>query len=412
MANSQTTTERHSLFHRSKILLVSAFSTAASTSPRGAIKGKTPLSTIQAEIEQRAPRYSKDDEYEAVTTLKLERGTQGEVLVKKSLRSGNVFVVKHTKYNRATVDNRTILDGDRNHKVPTEAVIVKDLLKPHPNVVVVHDFFMNKNAPGRYFIYMDACNGGDLHEQICHWHLRKQIVPKVFLYHLIVQVSDVFAFLHHGLRHSTGSCYTQDEDHEAVVHGDIKLENFFLNWSSRNIGGLPDIVIGDFGHAKLLSDPEPRVDCGTEGWNSPTVTARYKKCVVKELDFRLTRSEKLKIYYDIGKQRNLSDDVYSLGLVFATAANDAPTRVYPSWPVGQDEEVLSLSRENYLRDIVYGCLRVDPEKRVSMSFGEKGILGEVNRMRSARDRLLAQGVKIDPTDWFRIPTPTSTASTK
>ncbi|PPJ58221.1 hypothetical protein CBER1_10209 [Cercospora berteroae] len=409
MADLQTTTERPSLFHRSKTLFTSAFGTVTSTSTRGGIKGKTPSSVIQAETEQRAARYRKDDEYEAVTTLKLERGMQGDILVKKSLRSGNVFVVKHTVYYRATPDNRTLLDGDRNHKVPTEAVIVKDLLKPHPNVVVVHDFYMNKNAPGRYFIYMDACNGGDLHEQIHHWRLRKQIVPTVFLYHLIVQISDAFAFLHHGLRHTTGSCYTQDEDHEAVVHGDIKLENFFLNWLSRNVGGLPDIVIGDFGHAKLLSDPEPRVDCGTEGWNSPTVTALYNKYVVKRDDFRLSRSEKLGIYYGIGKQRNLGDDIYSLGLVFATAANDAPTRMYPSWPVGQDEEVLSLSKEHGLRDVVYGCLRVDPHKRVSMSFGEKGILGEVNRMRSARDRLVAQGVKIDPTDWFRIPIPTSTA---
>ncbi|GIZ47031.1 hypothetical protein CKM354_001013200 [Cercospora kikuchii] len=410
MTHSHTTTERPSLFHRSKTLFASAFSTVTTTSTRGGIKGKTPLSTIQAETELREARYRKDDEYEAVTTLKLESGTQGEMLVKKSLRSGNVFVVKHTKYNRATVDNRTLLDGDRNHKVPTEAVIVKDLLKPHPNVVVVHDFFMKKNAPGRYFIYMDACNGGDLHEQIHHWRIRKQIVPTVFLYHLIVQISDAFAFLHHGLRHSTGSCYTQDEDHEAVVHGDIKLENLFLNWSIRNIGGLPDIIIGDFGHAKLLSDPEPRVDCGTEGWNSPTVTALYKKYKVTNDDFRLNRSEKLKIYYDIGKQRNLSDDIYSLGLVFATAANDAPTRMYPSWPVGQDEEVLSLSKEHGLRDVVYGCLRVDLKKRVSMDFGEKGILGEVNRLRMARDRMVAQGVELDPTEWFRMPAPTSTAS--
>ncbi|KAM3417253.1 hypothetical protein BST61_g5510 [Cercospora zeina] len=354
--------------------------------------------------------------YVSVDTIKLDAGKEGDVCVKKSLRSGNLFVVKHTVYRRATSSNRAAHDGKRNSKLPTEAVILKDFIKPHPNIVVLHDFIENRAERGRFHIYMDACNGGDLFEQMYHWDKRNKSAPKLFLYHAIVQISDAFAFLHHGLRHTTGSLFTQDSAHLAILHGDFKFENILLHHTSRSsVTGLPELVIGDFGHAKVLSDPEPRVDCGTDDWQDPETKALWDEYTPIERNHRLTTAEKLKVYYDIGKKRTLGSDVYSVGLVFKTLATESPIAQFPAWSVGQDEEVLALSRENGLRDLVYGCLRVDPEKRLTMNFDQgakKGVMGAVNRLRAVRDRMVAEGVTLDPTEWFRLPAPAPADDTR
>ncbi|KAF2208505.1 hypothetical protein CERZMDRAFT_101254 [Cercospora zeae-maydis SCOH1-5] len=418
MSNSHTTTTQRPLFFQR----VSQFSSAVSavnatsrTGNHGSIVGATLLSVIQSKAERRAARYGPHDTYSPVDNLKLEAGKEGDVCVKKSLRSGNLFVVKHSVYRRATAVTRAAHDGQRKSKLPTEAVILKNFVKPHPNIVVLHAYVEDRVERGRFYIYMDACTGGDLFDQMSHWDKRKQSTPKLFLYHAIVQISDAFAFLHHGLRHTTGGCFTQDEAHHAIVHGDVKYENILLDWSRTSVNGLPELVIGDFGHAKLLSDPEPRVDSGTEAWFDPETKALWEAYGPVGQDHRLTTDEKLKVYYEIGKKRSLAGDVYSLGLVFKTMATESPIDSFPAWSVGQDEELLALSREDGLRDLVYGCLRVDPDKRVTMGFDDgakKGIMGAVNRLRALRDRMVVEEVTLDPTEWFRRPAPVPAQDTR
>lgn len=325
----------------------------------------------------RASRYSPTDQYDPVPEIPLVRGSEGAVSVQKSRRTGNLFVVKYTNHSSRTA--------------PRDASFARHIIRAHPNIVVVHDFFDTAVSPGRYYIYMAACTGGDLLEQITFWHHRRnRQTPRLFLYHAIVQILDIMAYIHCGLRYTTDGFYTQDPDHTPIVHGDLKPEQFFLDWSEQT-GGMPNIVLGDFGHAKLMTDQAFAAGGGTRGWWAPEHQARY--------DADVSIAEICKAY-------NPACDMYVIGLViYATAVQQIEGQEC-LWNPGQDEDTLALSREHGLRDIVYACLRVDPKGRASASFDKpNGILELTNNMRKVRDKMIASGRGLEeikePTDWHR-----------
>ena len=341
------------------------------------ILGETPQSIVRDLEIARASRYSTNDQYDLVPSISLQKGSEGDVSVQKSRRTGNLFVVKHT---------------NRICHPPTDANFARYILKAHPNIVVVHDLFKDPETPdrtGRWYIYMTACTGGDLLEQALYWHQRRNTeTPRLFLYHAIVELLDTMAYIHYGLRHTVDGFYTQDRDHQCIVHGDLKPEQFFLDWSERT-AGMPKIVLGDFGHAKIMgSTASSEYGLGTSGWMAPEQEAMLNSRVFGP---------------DIVNARTPACDMYSIGLVIYVLAVQQGDGIENEWPTGQDEELLQLSREHGLRDIVYSCLRVDPKERASASFDKpNGIMELANRMRKARDNMIANGHAItEPTDWVR-----------
>lgn len=363
------------------------------------IAGNTPQSTITNLEEERASRYqpAPHEDYDVVYERKLDAGAEGEVSVKRSRANGKLFVVKHSHAVRIDQLNRHKSDGTRAFKVPCDADFAKNLIPAHPNIVVVHAMYEDQYAPGRFYIYMEFCAGGDLNGQISFWNVHRNVpTPRLFLYHIVVQMFEILAYIHHGLRHDHDGIYTQDKNHQAVVHGDLKPEQFFLSWSAgKLVGGMPTLVLGDFGHAKLLNDPNPRAGAGTIGWLAPEQQALCD----------LWQSARIG-WFDVGAKSTPASDIYSAGQVLYYVAVQQSIREDRTWRTGANEELLNLSMEHGLRDIIYGCLRVNPSKRASACFEERhnGILDTVSRMRKARDNLILRGDNLeDPTNWAYPP---------
>ena len=116
------------------------------------------------------------------------------------------------------------------------------------------------------YIVTEYCRGGDLYE-----YLSRPLTPTLAKY-IMKRLINIVYTLH--LKH--------------VFHGDIKPENFFIK---KIDNGKPQIVIGDFGFARVLMDGEKII---------PSNCTRYYA------------SKQLRDGEPVG----LSEDIYALGRVF------------------------------------------------------------------------------------------------
>lgn len=354
--------------------------------------------TIAELVRERQAAYIKQGQTEYVLAGKLAQSSEGEVFIYKCSANGKHYVMKHTfPHVRLDSDWKLPMDSSDYH-YPNEARILETVLAPHPNVITLYETTRDQDYSGRYKMWMELAGAGDLYGQIEFWTVkRRSYVPEVFLLHFAVEVMQALAFLHHGLRYDGNGKWTQDDNHKSVIHGDIKPENVLLRWSSIPLGGMPDILLGDFGVARIAGDDRVKLLPGTNLYHAPEDLA---------ITGGLPHSkENLDRYYKVGANRTVAADMYSFGQILYQMASKEPN----PRKIGRDPSDIRVSRDydtQEIRELLVRCLVADPAKRAEASSrGDIGVLPLVEKLRQARDQLIRTKRPLDPLEWNSPPPP-------
>ncbi|KAL9111996.1 MAG: hypothetical protein Q9227_003616 [Pyrenula ochraceoflavens] len=102
-----------------------------------------------------------------------------------------------------------------------------------------------------YFTLQEYCNGGTLSALIDAHAREKKVVPEVFIWNVLLALSDVLDWCHNDLA-------------VPITHNDISGRNVFLHYEDSNVDGkgevvMPKVLLGDWGLSTLYlaSDPVP-----------------------------------------------------------------------------------------------------------------------------------------------------------
>jgi serine/threonine protein kinase len=162
--------------------------------------------------------------------------------------------------------------------------------------------------------------------------------------------------------------------HEALVHQDVKADNVFLRFPGSQGGGLPDVVLADFGHANPASQTVPGSGC--VHFMSPE--CRFMKVR------RLTHKT----------------DVYSFG-VMCIALFDHKTTHY--WNVYKLPRLLRLDCMYdglHLAPLLMRCVAVDVADRGEfLEYPGMGMLSSIAEFRAKRMSYLQTGKRHDRSYW-------------
>jgi serine/threonine protein kinase len=206
---------------------------------------------------------------------------------------------------------------------------------------------------------------------------------RTFVVHLLVQLGEAFAFLHHGLRRvSKGEWEVCPDWSDAtrggrgIIHGDTKPQNIMLNFSQANeYGILPDCRLGDFGHARLASSPLRYG--GTPLYFCPEAKAADQG--------------------RRGPAMSRASDIYTFGLTLYRMITGANYRT------GQNPRYLSLPAEYenlHFTRLLAACLQVGPRDRPTMDLDpDHGLIPAIDEAYGIRDRLMFQCTSSDRQFW-------------
>lgn len=121
----------------------------------------------------------------------------------------------------------------------------------------------------RAALFYKFYNGGTIHNLVAsHWH-RRLPIPEDLIWHVIARLTRAYSFLHTG--RPTYQPHAADPNWDPIVHSDGHTSNVFLHYpSSQELhddrsgvldevcrDGLPQVVLGDFGHAFSYSNDRP-----------------------------------------------------------------------------------------------------------------------------------------------------------
>ncbi|KXT10759.1 hypothetical protein AC579_2321 [Pseudocercospora musae] len=354
---------------------------AARLSSSGIIGRTTDLVLIRA-VEERDIGFDPAEGFHAVQEF--SNGSEGQIFLVEGGTSKKQFILKRVRSNVWNLHCRA-----------NEPRMLGDYTRPHPRIINMRFDMPDPLDSSHWLIYMEYCSGGSLFDQYNKWIMhRRQHMPEVFLLHCIIQIAEALAYLHFGLRYIGRGQYTQDANHAPMIHGDIKDENILLRWPENATGGMPDLVLADFGTAKLLHDREARVNAGTPSFNAPedmAIIGGYKPSF-----------ENIAIFLQAVNSRSVAADMYSFGLVAYMFAEKAKKPIQ----IGTDPITLGISREYKtpgLVELIRSMLAVEPEQRAEASFDpEKGMLPQIHRLRKARDMMIAKHGPLDLTEWLPI----------
>lgn len=218
------------------------FSRAASVGP------VTTIRTHDLRVEAK-DAVSLEHGYETLRKLGA-RSAEGVVYLKKSKRTAELLAVKVLKEKARS---RDVTD------VPIECLLHLNL-GWHPHIVFLTQ--IDIVGDGIVQLGMEFSNGGDLMDYLerRQRYSLSAFNHKLFVVHIVAQLGEALAFLHHGLRRIAKGAWVTDPGWESVTHslilGDLKPANIVLNFSPTiEFGILPDVKIVDTGHMSLSSRP-------------------------------------------------------------------------------------------------------------------------------------------------------------
>ncbi|PPJ51320.1 hypothetical protein CBER1_08608 [Cercospora berteroae] len=377
----------------------SLLKTIRSLAPTSNVVGNTPTSTIVALHKKHTTSYTTPPLSFEKAFETLQESSGGQVYLFQHPRTNKSYVVKHTEYPPPS----------ERSQPPTESYVIESVLKPHPNIIYHNETIHDSSNPGRHYIVLEYCSGGDLFCQFEHWWLtRKTHIPTLFLLHTIVELFEAFAYIHHGLRHIGGGKYTRDPKFRPVVHNDVKGENIFLKNAIDSIGGLPSLILADFGHARVVGETLYETGAGTLNYFAPEDQQLIQQA---QEAGKLEHDEDInEVYYAISRNRTTAADIYSLGhVLYIMAANSGFNREKISrWPIGKDPLKLKISPEylavDGILEIVQKCLIPEVENRASADFDpETGVLPLVHQLRKVRDEMIRKGERLPRVEWLQPP---------
>lgn len=121
----------------------------------------------------------------------------------------------------------------------------------------------------RAALFYKFYNGGTIYNLVAsHWH-RRLPIPEDLIWHVIARLTRAYSFLHTG--RPTYQPRAADPNWDPIVHSDGHTANVFLHYPSPQElrddrsgvlaevcrDGLPQVVLGDFGHAFSYSNDRP-----------------------------------------------------------------------------------------------------------------------------------------------------------
>ena len=275
-------------------------------------------------------RFDEFDSYQAVQPL----GYGG---------NGNCFLLRRKSDQALRVCKVT---HRFNQEEPREATILLKILPRHDRIVQLHTLITHSRT---FQLYFDYYSGGDLSYLIKDYTINRLLPPESLLRHCFSQLVEALCFIHNG--DDKRSKYKGATTWTSVIHGDIKPENIFLRFPSRDSRmsyGHPSLVLGDFGSASL----EESSRTGTYRWQPPELPATSKGA-----------------------------DVWAAGAVIHAMAHDGKAPIDPlpahvqdtyqnrlAWELcGQARNPMPLYRRysRRLHNCVFQALELDPQIRFS-----------------------------------------------
>ena len=98
-------------------------------------------------------------------------------------------------------------------------------------------------------------NGGDLRSYgLDNFGATRKYMPEVFLWHFLRSMAAALAYCQAGWK--DGEPFVAKEGWRPIIHQDVATGNILLHWHRSNL--LPQLVLSDFGDAKLLDEMPPR----------------------------------------------------------------------------------------------------------------------------------------------------------
>lgn len=329
--------------------------------------------------------------------MHFNEATEAEVYLTEGCYNSQRSVVKYT-YPVVVLDYRDLKPGDTiAWHYPNEARALLYHLKPHPGIVQLLE--VNADVePGRFMMRFAYCNGGDLVDQIDYTCRDRQLThQEPFVLHVLIEMTDILAYVHHGLIHIGNGKYKQDPDHKPMIHGDVKEDNTFLSWDTlaATKSGLPSIVLGDWGTAVVAGTTNNKIGPGTWIYHAPEDLDLY--------DGKSFKNHMTPLYRHFINSRTCAVDMYALGhIMYKLCANEST-----NWTIGKDPGELRICGEYKtpgLKEAVMSLLAVDPTQRGEANFKEGvGLLPVIQKLRVARDEMLERRGRPDLADWREPP---------
>jgi serine/threonine protein kinase len=300
---------------------------------------------------------------DAFKVVKRFDSREGKVELVESKRSpGKLRIIKSVKHK-----DKSRLPGE------ARALTYRPLVNGARHTNLIHLFQCELSPLGWALMCFEYCSGGDLWEQV-HSPKGRTVTP-LFALHIAISISEALAFLHHGLVYDEGSHgYIKVSHGEPVIHRDCKEDNIFIRTSSKNGGGLPDIVLGDTGLSDLESRAYPGSGC--KPYMSP-------ECLLRTV-FHLTHKT----------------DMYSFGVMMEQMLNHCTKNF---WPMYKNPQTLMIDvqyRGLGITNVLKSCLQSRADDRGDFSgFTGRGMLWDVLKWREKRSEKLRNGETIDRSYW-------------
>lgn len=265
----------------------------------------------------------------------LEQGSEGKVYLVKHRETGEVVALKKLE---APAPCRNVFD------LPEECLFQLNNIPLHRHIVFMSQVDIDKEA--RVWQCMQFCNGGDLLD-FCERTRAKRMddtTRMIFALHVFIQLGEALAFLHYGLkRNPTNGRWTVHADYKApILHSDVKPENVMLHFDDTNEFGLPDIRLGDFGHAAWAD--KPHHIAGSPSFYSPEAKA-----------------------HDEGREgppMQMASDVYTFGLTMhylVTGRRFSPAAPTRKLKLPRPYDEMDMTRA------IRWCLNLNPNARPKMN---------------------------------------------
>jgi len=315
-----------------------------------------------------APKTSDEPLRDYERLRKLGESSEGKVYLMKSKKTAELLAVKMIKKKKTY---------DVAH-LPEDCTLHLNL-PIHPHII-----FMSRAdiVDGEIWQGLELCNGSDLisfMERVDRYTLQER-GRMAFVVHVLIQLGEAFAFLHHGLRRVHKGKWETDPGWSASTHaiiwGDTKPENILLSFSPANeYGLLPDIRLSDSGHATLASTPWQTA--GSPLYFCPEVQAAV-------------RGQKAPLM-------STQSDIYAMGLTLYLLITGK------HWKTGADPKFMKLPTEyhdiGFTRLLTY-CLQVNPKHRPSMNCHlGSGLIPAIDQAWDARDDLVRKCKSCDTDFW-------------
>ena len=152
-----------------------------------------------------------------------------------------------------------------NTEFTADLDILGHVLPPHKGIVYLLDHEpqdLSVQRPGRFLL--EFCDAGDL-LKLAETEAHTRYLPEAFIWHVFLRLAESIAFMHTGW---SAQRQTISKPWTTVLHHDLKPDNIFLKNRRANY---PDIIIGDFGHARVPSadDYQPGHAYGTPEFDPP-----------------------------------------------------------------------------------------------------------------------------------------------